>query len=90
MNELYSYEKIVLKAIYKACKGSTHANVSIAYIMKKIPKNVSMLINLKKTLRKLEKKGLIWRHAGRRANGGVTYGITKEGAKLARRLIEEE
>ncbi len=72
---------IVLLAIYLACKGSTKANVSLPYIQKKIPRKQLMRINLRKTLKQLEKRGLIWKHSGRRANGGATYGITKQGIK---------
>ena len=78
---LTEHEKIVLIALYYACKGSTKANVGYQYIRKKIPKQYWMTISIEKTLRKLEKKGLIWTHYGRRANGGKTYGITKEGIK---------
>ncbi len=75
---------IVLLAIYLACKGSTKANVSLPYIKKKIPRKQLMMIDFKKTLKQLEKQGLIWKHPGRRANGGATYGITKEGIKFLR------
>ena len=51
-------------------------------IQKKIPKEARYVIRTWKVLKRLERKGLIWFHYGRRANGGRTIGITKEGIKL--------
>jgi len=76
---------IVLYAVYLACRGSTKANVSIPFIRKKIPRKIQQEINLKKTLKDLEKQGLIWVHHGRKANSGKTYGITKEGIKYLKK-----
>jgi len=85
---LSSEERIVLIALYLITRGSTKANFSIQFIRKKLPKKYQILIDLSKTLKRLEKKGLIWVHYGRKANGGKTYGITREGIKLAKQLVE--
>jgi len=75
---------LVLLAVYNACKGSTKANVSMQTIAKKL-KRFRLYIRIKKSLRKLANQGYIWIHSGRRANGGVTYGITKRGILILKR-----
>ena len=82
-------EKVVLVALYLACKGSTKANVGVQTVNKRIPKNFRARTNTRKILRKLVAKGLVWEHHGRRANGGITYGITLEGAKIAKQILEQ-
>ena len=74
-------ENTVLLAVYYACNGSTKANVSIDYINKKIPKEAKQFIKTWKVLKRLEQKGLVWFHRGRKAKKGITIGITKEGIK---------
>ena len=78
-------ELVVLTALYYACKGSTKANISIHSIQRKIPKEFRQRIRTLKMLKRLEKKGLVWFHRGRRANGGKTYGITREGIKTLKK-----
>ena len=87
--ELKTQEKAVLVALYLACRGSTKCNVSVTTINKRLPKNFKSRINTRKILRKLVAKGLVWEHGGRRANGGKTYGLTPEGAKTAKQIIEK-
>jgi len=78
VTRLTRQDLLVLLAIYEACGGSTKANVSIQTIAKKL-KKYKLYIRIKKSLRKLTTQGYVWIHPGRKANGGVTYGITKKG-----------
>lgn len=79
-------ETTVLIAVYYVCNRSTHANTSIHRIQAKIPQEARQVIRTWKILKRLEKKGLIWFHYGRRANSGRTVGITKEGIKTLKKI----
>ena len=73
----------VLCALYIVCGESIHCHKRPETIRKK----VSIKIGTKTVKRALEilcNQGLVWRHGGRN-----TYGLTKEGIRLAKMICRE-
>ena len=69
----------VLCALYAKCNGSIHCHVPLEAIKTKLRRE--LWPTLRRTLRELEKRGLIYRKGGTKS-----YGLTREGVQRAHEI----
>ena len=84
INSLTDIERFTLFSLYYACNGSIHAHVPEGAVSRRFASDEKG--DVSKALNKLQKKGLcIKKPTGR----NTTYGLTIEGSKLAKELLEK-
>ena len=76
----------VLCILYALCGASTHCHVPPEAVARKLPREKRD--QAPKTLRRLAAMGLAWEKT--HGPGRRSYGLTREGARLAKQLCGEE
>ena len=69
----------VLCALYIKCYNSIHCHVPLEAVKAKLRRELWPI--LRRTLRELERKGLVYRKGGTKS-----YGLTREGTRRAREI----